>query len=157
MTEFWLALLGIAGTATSAIAINAQQNRAARDRAKVDAQRRQGDLRREAIATFAETLSDYRRAQLAAWFEAHADVNSNTDHDEVPSAAELRKLRASTWGALYRVRLLWDNSAVVEHAEALVEKASQLKKAEDKNGLTRRADDIRARLSDLVDAARRLA
>ena len=155
MAEFWLALLGIAGTATSAIVVNAQQNRASRDRAKEDERRRLADLRREAEAGFADVLSNYRRAQLATWHEAHGG-DSTVDHDEVPSAAELRQLKSTAWAAFYRVRLLWDDPMIVEHAEELVKHTSQLAKSVDKDGVARQADEIRDRLSDLVDMARRL-
>src|SRR4051812_29344362 len=97
MTSLWIAMIGILGTLSASVATQWLQARAADQRSLVEEHRRISDLRREALAGFADILMSYRRAQLHNWHEAKAQ---NVDADETAVARELRDLRARAWSAL---------------------------------------------------------
>ncbi len=156
MSEVWLAVVGITGTATTAVLVNLLQNRAARDRASQDDRRRLTDLRRASIVEFAEAVAEYRRAQLHVWFEREAERESGraVDEDHVPAAPELRAARTQAWARMYAVRLLWEDPAVVDRAKALLASTKALKNSEDREHLKADAEHVRAGLGELADQAR---
>lgn len=151
MTSLWIAIIGILGTMSASVATQWLQARAADRRGHVEEQRRISDLRREALAEFADTLMSFRRAQLHNWHGARA---RGVDKDRTDVAVELRELRARTWSALYRVQLLWRDQDVVEGAAALVDAVTRLKVHDDQQALGEHADQVRDDLSALMDRAR---
>jgi hypothetical protein len=151
MASIWIAIIGILGTLSASVATQLLQARAAERRLQAEERRRIGDLRREALAEFADTLMSYRRAQLHNWHEAR---DQGLDADRTAVAAELRELRARAWSALYRVQLLWREKAVVEGAEKLVDAVTMLKDVDDRKALGVSADQVREELSVVMDTAR---
>ncbi|WP_344154109.1 hypothetical protein [Nocardioides koreensis] len=151
MISLWIAVIGILGTLSASVATQWLQTRAADRRSLAEEHRRISDLRREALAEFADTLMSYRRAQLHNWHEARAQ---GVDADQTAVAAELRELRARAWSAMYRVQLLWREKAVVAGAAGLVDAVTKLKALEDKHALGKSADQVREDLSALMDRAR---
>jgi len=151
MTSLWIAIIGILGTLAASIATQWLQARAADRRSLAEERQRISDLRRESMANFADALMSYRRAQLHNWHVARAQ---GIDEDETVVAVELRELRARAWSALYRVQLLWREQAVVAGAAGLVDAVAGLKSLDDQRALGRSADEVRRRLSDLMDTAR---
>lgn len=154
MSSFLLALLGITGTATSAIAVTALQNRAASSRAAAESKQRMDDLQRQALADFAQQVMEFRRTQLITWHEVHGDEVMEADHDAVPSADRTREQRSKTWGAFYRLRLVWTEDAILRAAEQLLDATTRLKDAASAGDLAARADNLRNELSRLTDSAR---
>ena len=151
MISLWIAIIGILGTLSASVATQWLQARAADRRSLAEEHRRISDLRREALAEFADTLMSFRRAQLHNWHEARA---RGVDADHTAAATELRELRARAWSALYRAQLLWHEKAVVDGAARLVDAVTRLKALDDQHALGNSADQVREDLSVLMDRAR---
>lgn len=151
MTSLWIAVIGILGTLSASISTQWLHARAEERQGMAEERRRISDLRREALAEFADTLMSFRRAQLHNWYEARAQ---GVDADDTAEAFELRELRASAWSALFRVQLLWRDKAIVEAARGLVDAVTTLKDLDNQKSLGDSADQIREALSSVMDRAR---
>ncbi|MCF6377997.1 hypothetical protein L2K70_10305 [Nocardioides KLBMP 9356] len=151
MTSLWIAAIGIFGTLAGSVVTQVLQARAADRRGHLEERRRVSDLRREALALFADALMSYRKAQLHNWHEAKS---RGVDPDETDAAAELRDLRAKAWSAFYRVQLLWQDNSVVGGARKLVDAVTDLKLLDDKEAVGESADQVREDLSLVMDQGR---
>ena len=69
MTSFWIAAIGIVGTLSESVLTQWLQSRSAERQRVENEKRRISDLQREAMATLADALMSYRRAQLHNWHE----------------------------------------------------------------------------------------
>lgn len=151
MSSFWIAAVGILGTLSASFLTQWLQSRAVERQGQEAERRRVGDLRRESMATFADALMSFRRAQLHNW---HVARQFELDPDETDVAPELRELRARTWAAFYRVQLLWSEPSVVAEAQRLVDAVTELKQLDDKSAVGESADQVRTDLSVVMNQAR---
>ena len=151
MDSTWIAALGIVGTLGAAVTTQLLQARATeRHNASLE-ERRLQDQQRQSLADFADQLMSYRRAQLHNW---HLARELGASHDDTEVSAETRELRARSWSACYRVRLLWPNGAVADGARDLVDAVGDLKRSPDADALAAAGDGVRDELWRLMDTGR---
>jgi len=151
MTSVWIAVISILGTLAGSVVTHHFQARTAEREGRAEERRRVDDLRRESLATFADSLMSFRRAQLHNWHEARSQ---GVDPEQTDAATELRELRARAWGAYYRVQLLWQDGDVVTGARRLVDDVTELKDLDVKGEVRDSADRVREDLSAVMDRAR---
>lgn len=151
MSSVWIAVIGILGTLSASLLTQWLQSRTVERQGQKAERQRVGDLRRDSMATFADALMSFRRAQLQNW---HVARQLDLDPDDTDVAPELRDLRARTWAAFYRVQLLWNDPSVVTEALRLVDAVTELKNLDEKSAVGESADRVRTDLSAVMDQAR---
>lgn len=157
MTSVLIALLGIIGTLTGVVVSGRLQQKTNLAAEGAADRRRRADHRAAAFAAFAGHLIEYRRAELARWYEVD-DARSRghlLDADLAPSAPEARSARSAAWGSYYSMRLLWDDHDLMASAERLLHNASGLEHVDNNGQVKQLADRLRADLGNLADNARR--
>lgn len=145
-----LALVGaIVGAALSFFLQRANQTRA--EEAAHAEQVRQDRI--SAYSDFAGIAMDYRRAELNYW-HVKREQPDRTSPERAAAAAESRDRRAEAWHAYYRVRLLTDDSRLVDLAKAAVDAAKELHDAPDLTSLRAQGEVVREAVASFIDLAR---
>lgn len=151
MTAVLLAFVGVVGTLAGAAVTHFFDLQTWKRQQAASTAARREDLRREAMADFAGAMFDYRRLQLHNW---HQMKRLGVDDESTDVAPEVREVRAQAWARYTRLRLIWDNDALILQAHGLLKSAAALTKATDREALRDQGDQLRASLSDLMDRAR---
>ena len=156
MQELALAVVGIAGTLLGVVVTAWFARRNAADARAQEDRRRLRDQRREAVASYAQSMIELRRLALHRWHEAAdaRDADPAADTDLLPSTDDNRWARNAAWGDFFRVRLVWDDPDLVQTAEVLLRRASDLGEQRDRRAMVAEADAVRAELGTFTDSVR---
>ncbi|WP_432947286.1 hypothetical protein ACQPXM_10520 [Kribbella sp. CA-253562] len=148
MGTAWIAIVGtVVGAATSFLFQRLTQRRT--ERFTRDEQLRARRI--DAYSDFAEKVMDWRRAHMTR-LRKRLDTGPDVD-DYEPLRTESHVLRARSWAAFYKVKLLCGDPALEQLALAAIEATHQMSEADDRATLDALGESVRARLDDFLELA----
>lgn len=156
MQTVYLMLVGVVGTLAGAAITHYFDLQTWKRQQIAATEARREDLRREAVANFAEAMFEYRRLQLQNWSEMRPtdEQTVTVKEDDTAIAAEVREARAQAWARDSRLRLVWGDPALIAKSEDLLRQAAELTKAADRERRRADGDKLRDGLKALIDLAR---
>ncbi|MFF3906180.1 hypothetical protein ACFYZJ_09225 [Streptomyces sp. NPDC001848] len=150
MEAIWTSVVAVAGTLLGSVITHVFQRLAAR---RTEQFTRSEALRQERIATysgFAAAVEDYRRGQADRWYRKREDPDGEAFR---AARDQAHRLRTAARQALYRVKLLTDERAVVLAAEHAYHCTRELSNARDRGDRDARDTQAKQAIEEFVSRA----
>ncbi len=148
MGTAWIAIVGtVVGATISFLFQRLNQRRT--ERFTRDEQLR--GRRIDAYSEFAERVMDWRRAHMTRL--RHRLITGPDVEDYEALRNESHVLRARSWAAFYKVKLLCGDPALERLALAAIEATHEMSEADDRAALDALGDSVRGRLDEFLERA----
>lgn len=143
-------LFAVVGTLVGSVVTHLLQRRNAEYAERSAREQRLWQERLQAYSAFAETAIEFRRAQYDRWHRHHEDPSSSAF---VEARTESYRLKAVARQALFRVKLLSGDDALIAQADEIMEITADLHKAPDNGDLKARGDRAKQIVDVFIGAA----
>lgn len=144
------ALIAVAGTLLGSLLTFAFQRKTANRAEQFSRSERLRQERLSVYSEFAGFVLAFRSAQYDEWAQRNEDGKSPTSAE---AKTEALRRRAAAWQALYRVRLVADDTKPAQLAQAAMDLTATMHDVEDRAALRERANQVRQAIEEFVSAS----